>query len=99
MSRLLDPAEVNRQLAELPGWTREGDNIQCTVKAPDFLTGIKIVTLVAQDAEEMDHHPDIDIRWRTLLFVLSTHSAGGITQLDIELAHRINDIVTQETQK
>ena len=93
MSRLLESAEVERQLTELPGWTREGDSLRCTVKAPDFLTGIAIVTSVAQDAEEMDHHPDIDIRWRTLLFVLSTHSAGGITQLDIELAHRINDIV------
>jgi 4a-hydroxytetrahydrobiopterin dehydratase len=97
MSRLLEPAEVERQLAELPGWARDGDSIRCSVKAPDFLTGIRIVTSVAQDAEEMDHHPDIDIRWRTLLFVLSTHSAGGITHLDIELAHRINDIVQQET--
>ena len=45
-------------------------------------------------AEELDHHPDIDIRWRTLLFGLSTHSAGGVTQLDIELAHRIDAAAT-----
>jgi len=96
MSQLLESAEVERQLAELPGWTRDGDSIRCTVKAPDFLAGIRMVTSVAQAAEEMDHHPDIDIRWRTLLFVLSTHSAGGITHLDIELARRINDIVKRE---
>ena len=42
----------------------------------------------------MDHHPDIDIRWRTLTFSLSTHSAGGLTQLDLELAHRIDALVT-----
>ena len=73
-----------------------GDAIQRSVKATDFLTGIQIVSSVAREAEEMDHHPDIDIRWRTVLFVLSTHSAGGITQLDVELAHRIDGIVTPE---
>jgi 4a-hydroxytetrahydrobiopterin dehydratase len=45
---------------------------------------------VALEAEEMDHHPDIDIRWRTVTFVVSTHSEGGVTQLDVELAHRIS---------
>lgn len=41
-------------------------------------------------AEEMDHHPDMDIRWRTVTFVLSTHSAGTITDLDYQLAQRID---------
>ena len=45
---------------------------------------------MAADAEAMDHHPDIDIRWRTVTFTLSTHSEGGLTQLDIELAHQID---------
>ena len=43
----------------------------------------------------MDHHPDIDIRWRTLVFGLSTHSAGGVTQLDVELAHRISALAAE----
>ena len=46
-------------------------------------------------AEELDHHPDIDIRWRTLTFRLSTHSAGGVTHRDVELARRIDDIVAR----
>ena len=50
---------------------------------------------VAADAEAMNHHPDIDIRWRTLHFTLSTHSEGGITQLDIELAHQIDAAITR----
>jgi 4a-hydroxytetrahydrobiopterin dehydratase len=89
VARLLDAAELDRQLADLPGWAGDGTAISLTLRAPDFLTGIAIVAEVAQAAEEMDHHPDIDIRWRTLVFGLATHSAGGVTQLDIELAHRI----------
>lgn len=63
------------------------------VKAKTFLDGIDYVTKVAQAAEEMDHHPDIDIRWRTISFRLSTHSEGGITDLDTTLAERVDMIV------
>jgi 4a-hydroxytetrahydrobiopterin dehydratase len=90
MARLLDQEELDRQLDDLPGWTGDSAAISREVQAPDFLTGVRIVAEVADIAEQMDHHPDIDIRWRTLRFVLSTHSAGGVTQLDIELAHRIS---------
>ena len=92
MARLLDPAELGAQLALLPGWTVDGPSLRSTVKARDFRSAIAIVAQVADAAEEMDHHPDIDIRWRTLLFALSTHSAGGLTQLDVELAHRISAV-------
>ncbi len=93
MSRLLDDGEISRQLADLPGWEREGQQISRKLKAPDFPTAIRIVDEVAVEAEQMNHHPDIDIRWRNLTIVLSTHDAGGITQLDVELAHRISTIV------
>ena len=92
MSRLLDDEEIARQLAELSGWERDGRQIKRQVSAPDFPTAIRIVDSIAVEAEEMNHHPDIDIRWRNLGIVLSTHDAGGITQLDIELAHRISAI-------
>ena len=55
---------------------------------------IAVVDRVAEVAEEMDHHPDIDIRWRRLTFRLSTHSAGGVTELDAELARRIDEIIS-----
>jgi 4a-hydroxytetrahydrobiopterin dehydratase len=91
MTRLLDDEEVQRQLATLPGWSRDGDSIVARLEAPDFRTGIRLVDGVADAAEQMDHHPDIDIRWRTTTYRLSTHSEGGLTQLDIELAHRISE--------
>ena len=90
MSRLLTEDEVTTQLRELSGWQREGDAIVATVEAPDFPAAIRIVDAVADEAEQMNHHPDIDIRWRTTRWTLSTHSEGGLTQLDIELAHRIS---------
>ena len=95
MARLLTDDEVERQLGDLPGWTRQGDAIVATLEAPDFPTAIRLVDEVAQEAEEMDHHPDIDIRWRTTRWRLSTHSEGGLTQLDIELAHRIAQAATR----
>jgi 4a-hydroxytetrahydrobiopterin dehydratase len=62
------------------------------VKAASFAAGIRLVDAVAQVAEVMDHHPDIDIRWTTISFTCSTHSAGGVTELDVELARRIDDL-------
>ncbi len=94
MSRLLSAQEVTDQLGQLVGWTGGTDAIERTVTAPSFLAGVRVVDEVADAAEQMDHHPDIDIRWRTLTFRLSTHSEGGVTQLDIELAHRIEAAAT-----
>lgn len=90
MTRLLTDEEIERQLGDLPGWTRDGDTIRASYEAPDFLTGISLVQEVGSAAEAMDHHPDVDIRWRTVSFALSTHSEGGLTQLDVELAHQIS---------
>ena len=89
MARLLNDDEITRQLRDLPGWTRDGDTIRASYEAADFPAAIRLVDEVAAEAEQMDHHPDIDIRWRTTTWSLSTHSEGGLTQLDIELAHRI----------
>jgi 4a-hydroxytetrahydrobiopterin dehydratase len=97
MPRLLTDAEVTRQLTEVEGWERHGGSLRRTVDLPSFSAAISVVNDVADEAEQMDHHPDIDVRWRSLTFVLSTHSAGGITQYDIELAHRIDAIVKEHT--
>lgn len=92
MSRQLTDEEIERQLAGLAPWSRDGDAIVATIEAPDFPAAIRIVDEVAEVAEEMNHHPDIDIRWRTTTYLLTTHDAGGLTQLDIEQAHRITEI-------
>ena len=89
--RLLDDEEVTRQLGDLPGWSADGGGLRASYEAPDFMTAVRLVGEVAAEAEAMDHHPDIDLRWRTVTFWCSTHSAGGVTQLDIELAHRISE--------
>jgi 4a-hydroxytetrahydrobiopterin dehydratase len=87
--RLLDDEEVDRQVAELPGWVSFSAGLHAAYDAPDFPAAVALVADIADVAEEMNHHPDIDLRWRTVRVTCSTHSAGGVTQLDVELAHRI----------
>ncbi|GAA3441574.1 4a-hydroxytetrahydrobiopterin dehydratase [Planomonospora venezuelensis] len=89
---LLDDSEVRRLLAGVPQWRREGDEIRRTVTAPDFPTAIRVVDEIAVEAEKLNHHPDIDIRWRTLHLALTTHDAGGLTGADFTLAARIDEI-------
>ena len=88
---MLSVDEVTKTLAGLSGWTGDTTAIRRTVEAPSFPTAIRLVVEVAKAAEEADHHPDIDIRWRRVTFVLSTHSAGGVTGKDAALAQRIDD--------
>lgn len=89
---LLDAAELDAALAAAPHWTLEGASIARSVTAASFLDGIDLVAAVARIAEEADHHPDIDIRWRTVTFTLSTHSAGGLTAQDFDLARAIDEV-------
>jgi len=91
---LLPEDELDTALKDLPEWTRTGDSIARTVEAATFPAGIELVRRVAVAAEEADHHPDIDIRWRRVTFTLSTHSAGGLTRLDVELARRIDQLAS-----
>ncbi|MFD0690186.1 4a-hydroxytetrahydrobiopterin dehydratase [Actinomadura fibrosa] len=99
MADTLDDAAVADRLRALPAWTRDGDEIRRQVQAPSFLAGIDVVTEVARAAEDADHHPDIDIRWRTLTFALTTHSAGGLTGKDFDLAATIERIVGEHGAK
>jgi len=90
---LLDEDALGRELAGVPAWTRDGDSIRRVVEAASFPAAIDLVVAVGRLAEEADHHPDIDIRWRTVTFVLSTHSAGGLTEQDVALARAIDGLV------
>ncbi|MEU1510361.1 4a-hydroxytetrahydrobiopterin dehydratase [Kitasatospora sp. NPDC005748] len=89
--------EITAALADLPEWSRDGDSIVRTADAADFPAAIRVVVAVAEQAEALDHHPDIDIRWRTLHFALFTHSAGGLTSLDVTLAARIDAALRAES--
>lgn len=95
MTRLLTTEEIERQLQDLPGWHQDGDSIEATYDAPSFPDAIRLVDEVADEAEQMQHHPDLHLSWVTTTWTLSTHSEGGLTQLDIELAHRITQAASR----
>ena len=88
----LSTDEITEALGGLPAWAFADGAIRRTVTAPTFLAGVELVRQVAAVAEEMDHHPDIDIRWRRVTFALSTHDAGGITVLDLDQARAIDGL-------
>src|SRR4051812_41550054 len=92
---LLDPAAIDGALETLDGWTGGPTGIERTIECASFPAAITLVDRVAEVAEEMEHHPDIDIRWRTVTFAVSTHSAGGVTTLDVELARRIDGLARE----
>ena len=92
MQQQLSAAEVARALAELTDWTGDTTSLRRSVKASSFAAGIRLVDAVAEIADGMDHHPDIDIRWTTITFTCTTHSAGGVTAVDVELARMIDDL-------
>jgi 4a-hydroxytetrahydrobiopterin dehydratase len=93
MPEVLGDEEINSALGSLPGWERDGDALVRTVELADFPQAIQVVARVAEIAENDNHHPDIDIRWRTLTFRCSTHSDGGVTAKDVSLAQEINGVV------
>jgi len=96
MPDVLSPEAVDQVLdGELSRWTRQGDALVRAVDSDTFALGIRLVDAVAVVADELDHHPDIDIRWTTVTFRLSTHSAGGITLRDLDLARRIDALADQ----
>jgi 4a-hydroxytetrahydrobiopterin dehydratase len=82
----LSDVEIQRALGKLPGWSRRGDVISKTYLFKTFPEGIAFVGRLAAAAEKADHHPDIDIRYTKVTIALSTHSAGGVTQMDLDLA-------------
>lgn len=93
MPEVLSAGEVDDALAGGPlAWRREGDVLVKEVDRGDFRGALAYVNRVAELAEAADHHPDVDIRWRTVTLRLSTHSAGGITAKDLALAAQIDSL-------
>ncbi|MBL0169987.1 MAG: 4a-hydroxytetrahydrobiopterin dehydratase [Gemmatimonadaceae bacterium] len=88
----LSDIEIQRGLGALPGWARKGDALVKSYHFAAFPDGIAFIARVAEIAESMNHHPDIDIRYTKVLFTLSTHDAGGITSKDFVLAKAIEEL-------
>jgi 4a-hydroxytetrahydrobiopterin dehydratase len=93
---VLSAADVDAALAEQAiAWDRHGDELTTSVTLRDFAGALQFVNAVGAAAEAANHHPDIDIRWNTVTLTLSTHSAGGLTVLDLALAAAIDRLRPQ----
>ena len=89
MAKLNDD-DVQKGLATLPGWERQGDEIIKEYKFNGFGDAVAFVVRLAFKADKADHHPDLDVRYNRVRVALSTHSEGGITAKDLALAAEAN---------
>jgi 4a-hydroxytetrahydrobiopterin dehydratase len=87
---LLSDAEIEERLADLSGWKRSGEAIEKSFERGDFVGSVKFAQSLVAPAEEMGHHPDLEISWDTVTVTISTHSEGGLTAADFELAGKID---------
>jgi 4a-hydroxytetrahydrobiopterin dehydratase len=97
MSReLLTPDAVDQRLTTLhAGWSGTTKELRRSIEFADFPTAVEFVNRLAPICEELDHHPDLALRWRWVDVVLATHSAGGVTDLDLTLAERVDEVAAE----
>jgi len=84
--------DIAGELAKVPGWTQKGDGIVRRYELRNFVEAMGFVVAVGLLAEKANHHPDIDIRWNAVTLFLSTHSEGGLTMKDFNLAAKIGEL-------
>jgi 4a-hydroxytetrahydrobiopterin dehydratase len=89
---VLTDSEIQQALQGLPGWQRNGIAIQRVFQFPDFKAAMQFVNKAAEAAEQANHHPDIDIRYNKVTMALVSHDSGGVTQRDVKMAAKINQI-------
>lgn len=92
MAELLAQSDIKGMMKRVPEWETDKKSIERTFEFDDFTQSIDFVNAVAEIAEEEDHHPDIDVRWNKVRIVLSTHSEGGLTDLDFAVAEKIDTL-------
>jgi 4a-hydroxytetrahydrobiopterin dehydratase len=93
---LLSSEALESGLAALHGdWRVQGGEVVRSVEFPAFMSAVDFINRIAPVAEELDHHPNLALAWRTVTIALSTHSVGGLSQLDLELARRTDAIIDQ----
>ncbi len=86
----LSHQDIQARLSEATGWRYDGSVLSRQWRFADFREAVAFVNRVAGLAEALDHHPDILIRYHTVQLTLTTHSVGGVTEKDLQLAARIN---------
>jgi 4a-hydroxytetrahydrobiopterin dehydratase len=89
---VLSDEEIETRLSEHPGWQRRDDAIAKTFENGDFVGSVRFVERLVEPAEAMNHHPDLELSWDKVTVLLSTHSEGGVTAADFELASRIDSL-------
>lgn len=92
MGALLPEAELNQKLQALPDWRRNGAAIERVFQFRNFVDAMEFVNRIAEVAEAVNHHPDITISYNKVTMSLTSHDSGGITQRDVNMAGRINDL-------
>jgi 4a-hydroxytetrahydrobiopterin dehydratase len=88
---VLSDDEIQERLGDAAGWQRDGDALRKEFDRGDFKGSVDFVNRITPAAEEMNHHPDLEISWSKVTVSLSTHSEGGITENDFELARKIDE--------
>ena len=91
MARLNDE-EIQQRLSGLEGWERAGEAIRREFELDDFKGSVDFVNRLTPEAEDMNHHPDLEISWNKVTVTITTHSEGGLTENDFELGRRIGEL-------
>ena len=92
MATTLSDTEIQSALASLPGWKRNGKQIERVFQFPDFAQAMKFVNKIADAAEAANHHPDITINYNKVTLALISHDSGGVTSRDVKMAGKINEV-------
>ncbi|HKC28248.1 MAG TPA: 4a-hydroxytetrahydrobiopterin dehydratase, partial [Jatrophihabitans sp.] len=96
---VLDQTEIDEKLtARHPDWSGNPEKLRRSIEFADFLTAVEFINRLAPRCEEIDHHPDLALRWRWVDVELSTHSSGGVTDLDVTLAGIVDEVAAELPQ-
>ncbi len=99
MPELLDQDRIDAALVDRhPGWSGTPRKLRRSIEFADFPTAVEFINRIAPRCEELDHHPDLALRWRWVDIELSTHSAGGVTDLDLTLAEIVDEVAVSLPQ-
>ena len=92
MAALIAQSNLKEMMKRVPEWDADKTSIERTFEFDDFIQAVDFVNAVAEIADEEGHHPDIDIRWNKVRLALSTHSEGGLTEMDFQMAEKIDTL-------
>jgi len=93
MGTVLSDAEIRQVLHQLQGWKQNGKAIERTLQFDNFVKAMEFVNQIAEAAEAVNHHPDILINYNKVTLTLVSHDSGGVTQRDVKMAARINELL------